>query len=160
MERARQEFRIDAPPSIVNSCPPVVPFTFAAWIAPGPQQIGLSVIPAPVSVIPAPSLVIPAPSLVIPAPSLVIPAGSSHSCGVSSFPHPLIIPAPSHHSRTLSSFPHPHSSFPRRRESPVARLDAPPGELPSPSRHVAKGNGTPRVAVIAAARKRASVPHP
>ncbi len=47
----------------------ILPFTFAAWIAPRPQQVGLSVIP-------------------------------------------------------------PVSSFPRRRESPVARLDAPLGELP------------------------------
>ena len=37
-----------------------VPFTFAAWIAPGPQQVGLSVIPTPSHVTPAPPRVIPA----------------------------------------------------------------------------------------------------
>ncbi len=44
-----------------------------------------------------------------------------------------------HHSRPIPSFP-------RRRESPVARLEAPLRELPSPSRHVAKVNGTSRAA--------------
>ncbi len=52
--------------------------------------------------------------------------------GSPSFPLGLVIPAGSRHSRWVSSFP-------RRRESPVARwLEAPLGELPSPSRHAAK----------------------
>ncbi len=137
---------------------------FAVWIAIGPQQVGLSVIPVGsrhsrrVSSFPS-GLVIPAGVSSFPPGSrhsrrgLVIPTESRHSHRVSSFPPSLVIPTESRHSHRASSFPpslvipteprHSHrvSSFPRRRESPVARLDAPLGELPPPSRHAPNVNG-------------------
>ena len=75
-------------------------------------------------------------------PSPVIPIGSYHSHRVPSFPHTHVIPAHAHVIPTRPRHSHTPTSFPRRRESPLARLDAPLGELPSPSPHAAKVNGT------------------
>ena len=122
-----------------NRSPQPVPFTLAAWIAPGPQQVGFSVIP-PGLVIPPPTTSFP-PGLVIPAKAGIPPSEELLCARVAwSFPHPPVIPVPTtsfphppRHSRTHLVIPAPTSSFPRRRESPVALLDAPLGESPSPA---------------------------
>ena len=59
-----------------------------------------------------------------------------HSRRVSSFPHspPPFPHPPTSISHPPTSFPHSPTSFPRRRESPVARFDAPLGvAVPKPS---------------------------
>ena len=58
----------------VNSTAGSLLFPFAAWIAPGPQQVGLSVIPALTHVIPALAPAIPALTHVIPTLAPAIPA--------------------------------------------------------------------------------------
>ena len=72
---------------------------------------------------------------------LVIPAGSRHShthlviparAGISPSEE-LLVHGLHGHSRTHLVIPVPTTSFPRRRESPVALLDAPLGESPSPA---------------------------
>ena len=136
-----------------NRSPQPVPFTFAAWIALGPQQVGFSVIP--------PGLVIPPPTTSFPRRQESLQAKSCFVHGLHGHSHThLVIPVPTRHSREgrnlpmrraalctgcmviptpTSSFPYPPvipvptTSFPRRRESPVALLDAPLGESPSPA---------------------------
>ena len=104
--------------TFVNTSGVRVSFTLWTWIAPGPQQVGPSVIPALTPVIPALTPVIPALTPVIPrTPS----RHSPHS--LTPFPAPThVIPAGSRHSpHSLSSFPPSPTSFPRRRESSALR---------------------------------------
>ena len=118
-----------------NRSPQPVPFTFPAWIAPGPQQVGFSVIP--------PGLVIPPPTPSFPHPPRhsrthhVIPAPTT------SFPHPprhshthLVIPTPTRHSRT-------HHVIPAKAGIYRCAIGRTARRVAIPSRHAAKGNGKP-----------------
>ena len=126
-----------------NRSPQPVPFTFAAWIAPGPQQVGFSVIP---------------PGLVIPPPTTSFPHPPRHSREGGNLPKRraalctgcMVIPTPTTSFLPGLVIPAPTPSFPRRRESPVARLDAPLGESPSPAvmpqkETVSRNHESPRV---------------
>ena len=95
--------------------------TFAALIAPGPQQVGLSVIPDPPTPYPAPSHVIPAKA------GISLSAVGSH-CSSPSFPHPP------------TSFPHPTHVIPAKAGISRCAIRRTAWRVAVPNRHAAKVN--------------------